>query len=304
MIVGRSPGLTSMGLGGDGIAFLPRTIDQIEQSERSRYVAFEEWWTRPVLLDSNGAEFSRKSLVLALANKDGGAHIDRFNAATHALVHDNSVAWVRGFGGQSSSEPMPTPIYASVVTIGEELLLTLHRHGVTIPRSEGNRREGAMDSFEMSDVVDLPPLEVDDSKDGVSRVEFRFESLPDVSFELVRLATVQSDSKRSGSLPAGWIKVVARHESSGSVLHQSGFAGPTVASLAQSPSDPVPLPPAGTTPAEFAFDNLADARFRAYRSVSRQAFGGWLGVREAGWVDIFVVSEGEMRHCGGFAGPQ
>lgn len=63
-IVGRSPGLTAMGLGADGIAFSARYMDSIEQSNTTRYVSFSDWWERPVILDSNDAEFSRKELAL------------------------------------------------------------------------------------------------------------------------------------------------------------------------------------------------------------------------------------------------
>jgi len=94
-IVGRSPGLTAMGLGAGGITFSARHMDYIEKSATTRYVSFSDWWERPVILDSNDAEFSRRELVLALVNKDGGAHLDRLNEKTHAFVHGNSAGFVR-----------------------------------------------------------------------------------------------------------------------------------------------------------------------------------------------------------------
>lgn len=75
-----------MGLGAGGITFSARHMDSIERSNSTRYVSFSDWWERSVILDSNDAEFSRKELVLALVNKDGGAHLDRLNEKTHALV--------------------------------------------------------------------------------------------------------------------------------------------------------------------------------------------------------------------------
>ena len=87
------------------------------------------------IVDSNDAKFSRKELVLALVNKDGGAHLDRLNEKTHALVNGNSAGFVRMSTAGGPSEPIPTPIYASVRTVAEELLLTLRRSGRTVPSS-------------------------------------------------------------------------------------------------------------------------------------------------------------------------
>ena len=46
-IVGRSPGLTSMGIGAEGIAFSPRYMDQIERSNATRYVSFSDCGSAP-----------------------------------------------------------------------------------------------------------------------------------------------------------------------------------------------------------------------------------------------------------------
>lgn len=40
------------------------------------YHAFEPWWTTPLVESSTGKYFSRKDLVLIMANQDGGAHVD------------------------------------------------------------------------------------------------------------------------------------------------------------------------------------------------------------------------------------
>jgi len=192
-IVGRSPGLTSMGLGRDGVTFLARSADGIEQSSTTRYVSFDDWWERPVLIDSKGAEFSRRGLVLALANKDGGAHIDRLNEDTFALVHSNSAGWVRAGGGDGTAEPMPTPIYASVKTIAEELLLTLRRNGYDVPNTTTAPALGGIESFVASDYTGNP-IVLEECREDVSRATFEFETLPHVTFEVTRIQQAQSDS--------------------------------------------------------------------------------------------------------------
>lgn len=227
-IVARSPGLTAMGamgLGPSGMIYGPRYSDHIEQSKTTRYVSFNDWWERPVILDSNNAEFSRKDLVLALTNKDGGAYIDRLNEKTHALVHSNSAGFVQIGAPDEAAEPIPTPIYASVRTISEELLLTLRRSGRQVPSSTSNPMPGSIDSFVAGDYTGNP-LVLDKSREDVSHVSFKFDTLPDVTFEIARVQLAQSDPAFDGAFPAGWLDIVGVYDSSGAVVHQSGQAGP------------------------------------------------------------------------------
>lgn len=37
---------------------------------------FETWWTMPIIRDQSGPEFTRRDIVLTVANQDGGAHVD------------------------------------------------------------------------------------------------------------------------------------------------------------------------------------------------------------------------------------
>jgi len=57
-------------------------------------IDFYEWWTNPVVKDKNGVTFSRKDLILFIANKDGGAHIDsEILEKDKFLVTPNSLGW-------------------------------------------------------------------------------------------------------------------------------------------------------------------------------------------------------------------
>lgn len=298
-IVGRSPGLTSMGLGAGGITFSARHMDSIEQSNTTRYVSFSDWWERPVILDSNDAEFSRKELVLALVNKDGGAHLDRLNEKTHALVHGNSAGFVRIDTAGGTSEPIPTPIYASVRTVAEELLLTLRRSGRTVPSSPPvNPPMGMIDSFTAADYTGKP-LVLDKSRDDVSHVSFKFDTLPGITFEIARVQVPQSEPGFDGTFPAGWLDIVGVLDASGAIVHQSGMAGPTEVTPLNAPADP------SHVPVEFTFDNFPQATFAASRTNERQETAGPWGraVHEAGWIDLFVTLNGATSWLGGFAGP-
>jgi hypothetical protein len=304
-IIGRSPGLTSMGFGADGIAFSARYLDSIETSNRTRYVSFSDWWERHVILDSNGAEFSRKELVLALVNKDGGAHVDRLNEKTHALVHGNSAGFVCIDTAGGPSEPIPTPVYASVRTVAEELLLTLRRSGRTVPSSLPlNPLVGVIDSFTAADYTGKA-LVLDKSRDDVSHVSFKFETLPDVTFEVARIQLPQSEPGFDGSIPAGWLDFVGVRDASGDIVHQSGTAGPTEASSPPSAAATISTPTAAGSPVTFAFDNFPQAEFAAVRwQQKRETMSPWgREVREAGWIDLYVTLNGATGEMGGFLGP-
>lgn len=305
-IVGRSPGLTSMGLGADGIVFSARYRDFMERSNTTRYVSFSDWWERPVILDSNDAEFSRKELVLALVNKDGGAHLDRLNEKTHALVHGNSAGFVRiddTAGG--TSEPIPTPIYASVRTVAEELLLTLRRSGRTVPSSPpANPLVGMIDSFTAADYTGTP-LVLDKTRDDVSHVSFTFDTLPGVTFEATRIQLPQSEPGYDGIFPAGWLELVGTRDSSGDVVHQSGQAGPTEEDALPDALAVTQIPTAAGPPVTFTFDNFPQAEFTAMRwPKKREIMTPWgREVREAGWIDLYVTLNGATWPQGGFLGP-
>lgn len=305
-IVGRSPGLTSMGLGAGGITFSARHMDSIERSDSTRYVSFSDWWERSVILDSNDAEFSRKELVLALVNKDGGAHLDRLNEKTHALVHGNSAGFVRIDTAGGTSEPIPTPIYASVRTVAEELLLTLRRSGRTVPSSPpANPLMGMIDSFTAADYTGKP-LVLDKSRDDVSHVSFKFETLPGVTFEIARVQLPQAEPGFDGSFPSGWLDLVGVRDASGDIIHQSGMAGPTEGSTPPNAFATGPISTASGPPATFAFDNFPQAEFAAIRwqQKGEVVIGPWgREVRQAGWVDLYVTLNGTTWQMGGFFGP-
>lgn len=55
-------------------------------------MSFEDWWNEPVIVDTSKMEFTRRDLVLSLANKDGGAHVDSHLDGKYAgLTRGNSL---------------------------------------------------------------------------------------------------------------------------------------------------------------------------------------------------------------------
>jgi hypothetical protein len=85
---------------------------------------FEEWWAEPVFRDDRRQTISRSRLVLAVADQDGGAHVDPTLDATYArLSRGNSLAWVQSDG--ATVRPIPNAERAAVRQIAHEVLRTL-----------------------------------------------------------------------------------------------------------------------------------------------------------------------------------
>ena len=85
-------------------------------------VSFEDWWRRVILQDQRGNGFSRADLVLALANQDGGAHIDAaLDEKYRQLARENSIGFTQG-----QNQPIANSIvHASVRHIAGEFVQTI-----------------------------------------------------------------------------------------------------------------------------------------------------------------------------------
>lgn len=121
-------GLTMMrmtaGVGADWVA----PLDNLAPSRVHARIPFSSWWTAAVVNDRAGNEWSRRDLVLHLANKEGGAHVDPRapDDSLRALEEDNSLGWT--FTDPIVGEGVPMlngPIPPSVRQIAHELHATL-----------------------------------------------------------------------------------------------------------------------------------------------------------------------------------
>lgn len=57
------------------LKFIPH-LDDLAPFQRHRKKSFKNWWNKPILQDVDKNPFTRKDIVLRLANQDGGAHVD------------------------------------------------------------------------------------------------------------------------------------------------------------------------------------------------------------------------------------
>lgn len=89
---------------------------------------FNAWWNEIVIVDTKGNRFTRCELVLSLANKDGGAHVDPQLDSKYAdLTRGNSLGYVGVVSGEES--PLSDIELHSVREIAYELLRSLRMHG-------------------------------------------------------------------------------------------------------------------------------------------------------------------------------
>lgn len=59
-----------------GIQIVPLCSTPLDPNRPPRSLSFDEWWSEPVLRSNDGEIFTRRQIVLIVANQDGGAHVD------------------------------------------------------------------------------------------------------------------------------------------------------------------------------------------------------------------------------------
>jgi hypothetical protein len=114
--------LTYMVIKSDSISWSPKLND----SRVSRRIPFSDWWSMPVIRIPNVRTFSRMDLVLSVANKDGGAHVDpEIPEDYFRISRANALGWVMYVDGKEV--PMGNPIPACIRQIGHECMETVSR---------------------------------------------------------------------------------------------------------------------------------------------------------------------------------
>jgi len=115
-------GLVQIHVSSGGGEFHPRLDDNPHPPTKPE-LAFEEWWNTTVVVDTKRNRFSRKDLILALANQDGGAHVDPNLDEKYAeLSRKCSIGWI--FHGEREEKPIPDLELACVRQITHEALST------------------------------------------------------------------------------------------------------------------------------------------------------------------------------------
>jgi hypothetical protein len=92
---------------------------------------FDDWWLEPVIVDKNHNIFTRKDLILATSNKEGGAHVDpKLDIKFENLLRNNSINWYihSDIGTEPFGKENIQLVMASIRQIGFEMLKTLEKY--------------------------------------------------------------------------------------------------------------------------------------------------------------------------------
>ena len=118
-------GLVGLKIGnGEGSYYVH--LDEPTPGSPNKYVFFPNWWNKIVIVDSQRAQFSRRQLILALANKDGGGHVDaELDEKYASLSRQNSVGWI--FSNGLSETPLEGIELFSVRQIAFEVSISISR---------------------------------------------------------------------------------------------------------------------------------------------------------------------------------
>jgi hypothetical protein len=108
-------------------------------------IPFSDWWEKNIIIrDSNGITYTRKKIVLTLANTDGGAHLDpKLDDDYLQLKLNKSFGWVI-IDTKGTMQPFPTPMaYATVRQITHEVLNTFQKEFPDCPIYIPKERTGS-----------------------------------------------------------------------------------------------------------------------------------------------------------------
>jgi hypothetical protein len=118
-------GLIHVNITTSGAKYVPHLSEPLNIRQSNKKVHFKDWWGQNVIRDNNKNMFSREYLILKIANKLGGAHVDpKLDQKFADLIKFNSLGWllVQENGDQT---PFPDAELVSVRQIAFEVLKSL-----------------------------------------------------------------------------------------------------------------------------------------------------------------------------------
>ena len=114
---------------GIGATWVPRVGLPPAPDAQPRDAQFAPWWNTDVMRDSDSTLWSRKRMVLAIANKEGGAHIDPEQPVdVHAIEEENSMGWTYQDPIKGDQPMSEGPLLPSIRQIAYELEHSIVRH--------------------------------------------------------------------------------------------------------------------------------------------------------------------------------
>ena len=102
-------------------------LNDVPPSNLNKYKNFADWWNKIVISDQKKVKYSRRELILTLANKVGGAHVDpQLDHSYVELTKNNSVGWT--YFNEAKEVPMQNIELFSVRQISYEIISSIERY--------------------------------------------------------------------------------------------------------------------------------------------------------------------------------
>ncbi|WHQ52996.1 hypothetical protein M1852_15730 (plasmid) [Lactiplantibacillus plantarum] len=119
--------LLTMSIGSEGASYLPlgskevfnRRPDDSNNIRPEIFLPLELWWNQ-IVFSQQSDYVSRKDIVLFIANKDGGSHVDEEKWP----IDNYKESQLLGFYNQNGDSPDGNPLYAAMRQIVEEILVS------------------------------------------------------------------------------------------------------------------------------------------------------------------------------------
>lgn len=158
----------------------------LENPSRHFFMTFDDWWNE-IIFDDYKNRFTRRDIVLFIANQDGGAHVDPELKESYAMLTKmNSLGW----SDSNEEAPANNPAYQAVRAIANELIISLNLSQQGLK----NRRKQANKEIEMR-VVDKAGRRY---KWSETEMTYSVETLEIVHKDRVEKRTLYVDEYKNG----------------------------------------------------------------------------------------------------------
>lgn len=117
------------GGGTNRLRYVPLHAIRSGNEVEGKWLPFERWWSMPVMRDSTKTDFTRADFVLALANREGGAHWDpRAERRIARIMRSESLGFMVWYSHERTGPMHNNPLLPSVRQIGWEMEQTIQEH--------------------------------------------------------------------------------------------------------------------------------------------------------------------------------
>lgn len=109
-----------------------KSKNQEQIFKREIFYRFEDWWNE-IVIDDKKEVYTRRDLVLHVANKEGGSHLDiKVDININELMNKNSIGWKYSQKDLNSnlkieSDPVNNPVLETIYVIANEFIESINQ---------------------------------------------------------------------------------------------------------------------------------------------------------------------------------